>query len=83
MKTNYSKCKGFLQNLPNSEEKEILLYFGGYENADDFIRDQRVWQFIDVQMGWQLYPIQLPEELKRNATVMTLIHKNTCGGGQE
>ena len=67
-----------LQNLPNEEEKEILLYYGGYENEETKIRDQNIWQFIDFQSGWQLYPIQLPDDLKQNVTVMTLIHKNSC-----
>ncbi len=68
---------GYLQHLPNKDNKEILLFFGGHEFQNP-IRDENIWQFDGIQNGWNLFPTKLPDKLRANVVGMTLLHPNIC-----
>ena len=70
---------GFLQHLPNSDNKEILLYFGGYQNGGE-VKDALIWKFLKSEYRWEKFPVSLPNYLQQNATVMTLVHPDLCEG---
>ena len=67
---------GYFQLLPNSDKKDLLYYYGGFEFQSD-VSSQDIWQFDGVEEGWFLLPIKLPKA--RNHTVkMALIHPEVC-----
>ncbi len=69
---------GFLDRLPNDENEEILLFFGGYQFQNDTIRDEIIWKFNGQDMNWEEFSIKLPNNLRENTTTLTLVHHNTC-----
>ena len=62
----YAKFGGFLQIIQNYQEKEILLYFRGFVNANDRIATDLIWEFKDVKVGWKIFDLKLLMNLREN-----------------
>ena len=70
---------GFVDRLPNANHsEEILLYFGGYQNDNETIRQETKWKFNGQYKKWETYPIDLPKKLREKTTMLTLLHPDIC-----
>ncbi len=67
---------GTIQHLPNIENQEILLFFGGYKLGND-IREEVIWEFIGLEDGWKEFPVKLSKDLKEKGLVFSLMHPET------
>ena len=54
-----------------------LIYFGG-SKVKNGKRDEDMWRFYDLNHGWKLMDIKLPQNLIQNATKMITLHPDFC-----